>query len=303
MGTETRHVTIQTARRYLLIKHGLFGDYRFRGKQGAYEYVRQASCLQFDPVDVIGRNAELTLQSRVRGFRKKHLNELLYKDRKLFDYPDKEISIIPMEDWPYFQRYRDISRNNKHRFENLEELEQCGFVRKYSVLGKKNKGAVFQLIDSYTLFYFKVLSAASGKGEHFLTSVTDSRFMDTWEGLAFERVCLMHVDEIKKALQIGGVVCEVSPWRSSGDEHVQIDMLIDRNDGVVNLCEMKFSREPYELTAEELARLQRRRRVFKEETNTRKAVHLTLIVSPELKKNAYANDIQSTVTIDDLFRA
>jgi hypothetical protein len=185
----------------------------------------------------------------------------------------------------------------------LEELEQCGFVRKYSVLGKKNKGAVFQLIDSYTLFYFKVLSAASGKGEHFLTSVTDSRFMDTWEGLAFERVCLMHVDEIKKALQIGGVVCEVSPWRSSGDEHVQIDMLIDRNDGVVNLCEMKFSREPYELTAEELARLQRRRRVFKEETNTRKAVHLTLIVSPELKKNAYANDIQSTVTIDDLFRA
>jgi AAA+ ATPase superfamily predicted ATPase len=185
----------------------------------------------------------------------------------------------------------------------LEELEQCGFVRKYSVLGKKNKGAVFQLIDSYTLFYFKVLSAASGKGEHFLTSVTDSRFMDNWEGLAFERVCLMHVDEIKKALQIGGVVCEVSPWRSSGDEHVQIDMLIDRNDGVVNLCEMKFSREPYELTAEELARLQRRRRVFKEETNTRKAVHLTLIVSPELKKNAYANDIQSTVTIDDLFRA
>ena len=133
MGTETRHVTIQTARRYLLIKHGLFGDYRFRGKQGAYEYVRQASCLQFDPVDVIGRNAELTLQSRVRGFRKKHLNELLYKDRKLFDYPDKEISIIPMEDWPYFQRYRDISRNNKHRFENLEELEQqaIDYIRKH----------------------------------------------------------------------------------------------------------------------------------------------------------------------------
>ncbi|MBQ3344593.1 MAG: ATP-binding protein [Kiritimatiellae bacterium] len=184
----------------------------------------------------------------------------------------------------------------------LEELEQCGFVRKYSVLGKKNKGAVFQLIDSYTLFHFKVLVAAEGKGEHFLASSVDSRFVGTWEGLAFERVCLMHVDEIKKALQIGGVVCEVLPWRSSGDEHVQIDMLINRNDGVINLCEMKFSREPYELTADELARMQRRRRVFKDETGTRKAVHLTLVVSPELKKNAYAYDIQSTVTIDDLFR-
>lgn len=79
-------------------------------------------------------------------------------------------------------------------------------------------------------------------------------------------------------------------------------MIFSRNDGVVNLCEMKFSREPYELTSDELARMQRRRRVFKDETGTRKAVHLTLVVSPELKKNAYANDIQSTVALDDLFR-
>jgi len=79
-------------------------------------------------------------------------------------------------------------------------------------------------------------------------------------------------------------------------------VIFSRNDGVVNLCEMKFSREPYELTADELAHMQRRRRVFKAETGTRKAVHLTLVVSPELKKNAYANDIQSTVTLDDLFR-
>ena len=137
---------------------------------------------------------------------------------------------------------------------------------------------------------------------NFYGSDIDSRFVDTWEGLAFERVCLVHVDEIKKALQIGGVVCEVSPWRSSGDEPVQIDMLINRNDGVVNLCEMKFSREPYELTADELARMQRRRKVFKDETGMRKAVHLTMVVSPELKKNAYANEIQSTVMLDDLFR-
>ena len=184
----------------------------------------------------------------------------------------------------------------------LEELEQCGFIRKYSTLGKKNKGAVFQLIDCYTLFYFKVIASSGRKDEHFWTSSVDSRFVSTWEGLAFERVCLMHVDEIKKALQIGGVVCNVSPWRSAGDEQVQIDLLIDRNDGVINLCEMKFSQEPYEIDADELARMQRRRSVFKTETGTRKAVHLTMVVSPELKKNACANEVQAVVNMDDLFK-
>ena len=184
----------------------------------------------------------------------------------------------------------------------LEELEQCGFIRKYSTLGKKNKGAVFQLIDCYTLFYFKVIASSGRKDEHFWTSSVDSRFVSTWEGLAFERVCLMHVDEIKKALQIGGVVCNVSPWRSAGDEQVQIDLLIDRNDGVINLCEMKFSQEPYEIDADELARMQRRRSVFKTETGTRKAVHLTMVVSPELKRNACANEVQAVVNMDDLFK-
>ena len=183
----------------------------------------------------------------------------------------------------------------------LEELEQCGFIRKYPVLGRKNKGAVFQLIDFYTLFYFKVLSSASRKDEHFWTSSVDSRFVSTWEGLAFERVCLLHVGEIKNALQIGGVVCEVSPWRSAGEEHVQIDLLIDRSDGVINICEMKFSKDPYEITNDELDRMQRRRRVFKSETGTRKAVHLTMVVSPELKWNANANEVQSVVNVDDLF--
>ena len=183
----------------------------------------------------------------------------------------------------------------------LEELEQCGFIRKYSVFGKKNKNAIFQLIDSYTLFYFKILSSKGRKDEHFWTSSVDSRLISTWEGLAFEHVCLMHMNEIRRALQIGGVVCGISPWRSKGDERVQIDLLIDRNDGVINLCEMKVSHESYVLTADELERIQRRRRVFKDETGTRKAVHLTLVVSPALARNANSNEIQSVVTLDDLF--
>ena len=185
---------------------------------------------------------------------------------------------------------------------HLEELEQCGFIRKYPVFGKKNKGAIFQLIDFFTLFYLKVVSANDRKDENFWTSSVDTPFVLAWEGLAFERVCLLHEREVKRALQIGGVASHVSPWRGAGDDPVQIDMLIDRNDGIVNVCEMKFSREPYVLSADELERMQRRRRVFKEQTGTRKAVHLTMVVAPKLKHNANTNDIQSEVTLDDLFK-
>lgn len=102
-------LTNRQARQFMLLKQGLLGEYRFIGKQGAYEYVRQAGCIQFDPVDACGKNAELTLQSRVKGFTKKMLYELLYEDRLLLDFPDKNLSILPMEDWPYFERYREAA--------------------------------------------------------------------------------------------------------------------------------------------------------------------------------------------------
>ncbi len=114
----------QQARQFILAKQGLIGAYKFAWKEGALAYVRQAGCIQFDPVDVCGKNAELTLQSRVRGFRKSHLQDLLYKDRKLIDYVDKELSIWPVEDWPYFSSYRDRSLRMSETFEGLQELKE-----------------------------------------------------------------------------------------------------------------------------------------------------------------------------------
>ena len=117
-------ITKQQTRQFILAKQGLIGSYRFTGKGGAYNYVRQAGCIQFDPVDVCGKNAELTLQSRVKGFRKSMLQELLYKDRKLVDYADKELSIWPAEDWPFFSSYRDRIRRLSETFEGLQELKE-----------------------------------------------------------------------------------------------------------------------------------------------------------------------------------
>jgi len=107
------------ARQFLLLKHGLLGEYKFHMKKGALDFIRQTGCIQFDPVDICGKNTELTLQSRVDGFSKNMLNELLYKERKLFDYPDKNLSIIPVEDWPYFERYRKMSRDNLKKYPEI----------------------------------------------------------------------------------------------------------------------------------------------------------------------------------------
>ena len=117
-------ITRQQARQFILSKQGLIGQYRFIGKDGAYDYVRQAGCIQFDPVDVCGKNAELTLQSRVKNFKKTMLYDLLYEDRKLVDYADKELSIWPSEDWPYFSSYRERSRKLGRTFKGLQKLEK-----------------------------------------------------------------------------------------------------------------------------------------------------------------------------------
>ena len=120
------------ARQFILFRQGLLGEHRFIGKDGAYQYVRQAGCIQFDPVDVCGRNAELTLQSRVKGFRKKMLDDLLYRDRRLVDYADKELSIWPSEDWPFFSSYRERSLSHGKQFPGIPELEEqaVAYIRK-----------------------------------------------------------------------------------------------------------------------------------------------------------------------------
>lgn len=115
-------LTNRQARQFLLLKHGLLGEYKFCGKQGVLDFVRQVGCIQYDPIDVCGKNAELVLQSRVKGFSKGMLAELLYEDRSLVDYPDKNLAMFPVEDWPYFERYRQAARQHAIRYPEMEAL-------------------------------------------------------------------------------------------------------------------------------------------------------------------------------------
>ena len=126
-------ITRTQARQFILVKQGILGNHCFFRKEGAYQYIRQAGCIQYDPVDVCGKNAELTLQSRVKGFRKQMLDDLLYRDRLLVDYSDKELSIWPAEDWPYFSGYRERSMEHGKCFAGIPELEQTAlsYIREH----------------------------------------------------------------------------------------------------------------------------------------------------------------------------
>ena len=129
-------VTLNQARQFILLRQGLLGEHRFIGKSGAYQYIRRAGCIQFDPVDVCGRNAELTLQSRVKGITRETLSDLLYRDRLLVDYTDKELSIWPSEDWPYFSSYRERSIEHGKQFTGMPELEEkaVAYIREHGAV-------------------------------------------------------------------------------------------------------------------------------------------------------------------------
>jgi len=186
----------------------------------------------------------------------------------------------------------------------LEELEQCGFIRSYYAFGKKQRNKIFQLIDLYSLFYLNFIHNKNNNDEHFWTNNFRTPTHNNWRGYAFEQVCLLHIPQIKSKLGISGVSSNYSAWRSIGDKSknkVQIDLVIDRNDQIINLCEMKYSKDEYTITKEYNEILRKRYAIFIDETKTRKTVHLTMITICGIKQNTYIGNIQSHITLDDLF--
>jgi len=230
----------------------------------------------------------------------------------LFNHPEKYITVIETLGKKRLGLTREeIIREGKLESNGqlttiLEDLENCGFIRKYNMIGMKNKSALYQLTDFYTLFYFRFIQNNPVNDEHFWSKSIGTGEYNNWCGLAFERVCLMHSQQIKKRLGISGIISSEYAWwvdNKEGKRGAQIDLLIDRNDGVINLCEMKYTKMPFHIDADYYATLQYKRSRFIETTHTRKAVHLTMVCSEGLQRNAYADDIQSQITADDLFTA
>lgn len=185
----------------------------------------------------------------------------------------------------------------------LDELEQCDFIRKYTMIGKVKKDSMFQLIDSFTLFYFKFIKSHSLNTGPIWVKLQGKPKFNTWAGLAFERVCLLHIDQIRKALGISGVITTIHSWQKKADEApgAQIDLLIDREDGVINLCEMKYYSTKYSISKKDNINLQNKIDAFSVATKTKKAIHLTMITSFGATANVYGSIVQSELTAEDLF--
>jgi hypothetical protein len=184
----------------------------------------------------------------------------------------------------------------------LEELMYCGFVRRYLAFGKKERQRLYQLIDPFTFFHLRFQGKREAYSENFWLQFSVTPAHAAWGGYAFEQVCLLHVPQIKKRLGIAGVLTEVFSCRSAASKPgAQIDLILDRSDRVINLCEIKFVSGKFEVDKKYAETLRHKRDAFASETHTCKAAHTTMITTYGLKRNTYAAEIPFEVTLDDLF--
>ena len=229
--------------------------------------------------------------------------------RSLFNKHERHVSIIEI----LAQKAKGLSRKdlstasgiaNGGRFTRiLNELEQCGFIKKYLPFGKKKKGSLYQLIDQYSLFYLKFVKDSKAVGEGVWMTKFDQPTYRAWSGYAFENICLYHIKSIKKHLGISSVYTEVSSWRSQeSHKGAQIDLVLDRRDRVINLCEIKFSESQFSIQKSYAENLQNKVTAFKTETKTKKACFLTFLTTFGLKNNQYSRSlVKNELTMDVLF--
>jgi len=188
--------------------------------------------------------------------------------------------------------------------ERLLELEQCGFIRKYAPPGHLTRDSIYQLTDNFTLFYFKFMQGRNASADEW-AHVSQSQAGRIWCGLAFERVCLQHVDQIKSALGIADVKTTAYGWSAVGSEEgrgAQIDLVLVRDDRTVNLCEMKFTNGEFVIDSEYEKDLRNKVDAYQRETGTEDTILLTMITARGLKANGHSDCVQKTLVAEDLFR-
>ena len=186
--------------------------------------------------------------------------------------------------------------------EILQNLEYCGFIRSYPSFDKKKRNVLYQLIDPFTLFYYKFIEKNEYNDDRFWSNSLDTPLHNSWAGYAFEILALLHIKEIKKALSIAGIQSLVSSWRSEKTSPgAQIDLIINRKDGIINLLEIKFSNSEYTITKSYEENLRNKTAAFKAETKTRKAVHLLMLTTYGISKNQHSEIVQKELVFSDLF--
>ncbi len=186
----------------------------------------------------------------------------------------------------------------------MDELVTCDFVAEHRHFGRKKREAYFRLIDEYTLFYHRFVRPAGPYSPGVWQQISSSQKYKVWAGYAFEALCHKHVTAIKQALGISGVYTEVSSLHLPASKETpgaQVDMIIDRKDDSINLCEMKFHSAKIKIDKTQYEKLLSRKQRFVEHTGSKKQIFLTYVSNHGIVPNAYSNEIiDSEITLADI---
>ena len=195
------------------------------------------------------------------------------------------------------------SANNGHLGKRLEDLVYCDLIRKNIVREKKikRKDAIYQLCDFFSLFYLTFIDRAEVEHQYWAHHINTPE-VNSWMGLTYERICMAHIGQIKHALRIDAISTLNYSWRSkTTSPAAQIDIVIERADKIVNICEVKYSHDEYNLDKEEYDKICKRKNTFIQETGLRHAPWLTMITIEGVAQGKYSEMIQSQVKLDNLF--
>ena len=184
----------------------------------------------------------------------------------------------------------------------IQELIESGFVSQYLPFGKKSKDSLYRLTDEYSMFYLKFMNKKEcGAGTW--KKLFNSRSYLSWSGFSFETVCFKHLEQIKTGLGISSIYSRNASWIEKNSENgAQIDLLIDRDDNIINLCEMKFSDSIFTITKKYSEEIKNKLSTFKTSTQTRKSLFIVMITTYEVKQNSYSlENVDNNLTMDCLF--
>ena len=176
----------------------------------------------------------------------------------------------------------------------LEELRHSGFVAEYLPFGRLKRESLYRLTDEYSLFYLKFIEKMHKEGAGIWKTFQQKPAYHAWSGYAFESICLKHLSEIKKALGISGIYSTSSAYyqkAADGMDGFQIDLLIDRDDRVINLCEIKWADTVFVITKSYAAALRKKVALFKHHSKTKKQVLLTFISTYGVLPNEHSADV------------
>ena len=190
--------------------------------------------------------------------------------------------------------------DNGHLCEMMDDLEHCDFVRRYNN-GTLQKNGIYQLIDFFSLFHYK-FGTNRVTDEHFWRNALGTPEQNNWYGLIFERVCLWHERQIVRGLRLDAIRHDYYAWRSQNSKPaVQIDLVIDRADGMATICEMKYSKDDYTLTEGEYKKIVHRMETFQKETGYKGGVQASIVTTFSLQNNMYSEISPIPITMNELF--